>query len=150
MGFLRNFNLFNSEKARIFVPCKERISTKDYFRFTYVEAGIFPTQDVTAIFRKESTKESLYYILSYLNNHRIFAWLKNKGIIKGNIVEFSEKPISSIPFREINWSNEKEVQYHNEITTLTKTYILEKEDLILDKINEIFDKLLLINEHSKL
>ena len=148
--FLRKFNLFNSEKARIFVPCKERISNKDYFRFTYVEAGIFPTQDVTAIFRKESTKESLYYILSYLNNHRIFAWLKNKGIIKGNIVEFSEKPISSIPFREINWSNEKEVQYHNEITTLTKTYILEKEDLILDKINEIFDKLLLINEHSKL
>ncbi len=142
--FLRNFNLFNSEKQRIFVPCKERISNKDYFRFTYVEAGIFPTQDVTAIFKKESTKESLCYILSYLNNHRIFTWLKNKGIVKGNIVEFSEKPISSIPFREINWNNEKEVQYHNEITTLTKTYIIEKEDLFLDKINELFDKLLLI------
>lgn len=141
--FLRNFNLFNSKKPRIFVPCKERISNKDYFRFTYVEAGIFPTQDVTAIFKKESTKESLYYILSYLNNHRIFTWLKNKGIVKGNIVEFSEKPISSIPFREINWSNEKEVLYHNEITILSKTYIIEKEDLILDKINDLFDKLLL-------
>lgn len=141
--FLRNFKLFNSENPRIFVPCKERISNKDYFRFSFVEAGIFPTQDVTAIFKKESTKESLYYILSYLNNHRIFNWLKNKGIVKGNIVEFSEKPISSIPFREINWSNEKEVQYHNEITILTKTYLMEKEDLILDKINELFDKLLL-------
>jgi len=81
--------------------------------------------------------------LSYLNNHRIFTWLKNKGIVKGNIVEFSEKPISSIPFREINWSNEKEVLYHNEITILSKTYIIEKEDLILDKINDLFDKLLL-------
>ena len=92
---------------------------------------------------QRSTKESLYYILSYLNNHRIFTWLKNKGIVKGNIVEFSEKPISSIPFREINWSNEKEVLYHNEITILSKTYIIEKEDLILDKINDLFDKLLL-------
>ena len=81
--------------------------------------------------------------MSYLNNHRIFTWLKNKGIVKGNIVEFSEKPISSIPFREINWSNEKEVLYHNEITILSKTYIIEKEDLILDKINDLFDKLLL-------
>ena len=141
--FLRNYNLFKSAKPRIFVPCKERISNKDYFRFTYVEAGIFPTQDVTAIFKKESTKESLYYILSYLNNHRVFTWLKNKGIVKGNIVEFSEKPISSIPFREINWSDEKEVKYHNEISILTKIYITEKEDLILDKINELFDKLLL-------
>ena len=141
--FLRNFNLFDSEQPRIFVPCKERISNKNYFRFAYVEAGIFPTQDVTAIFKKESTKESLYYILSYLNNHRIFTWLKNKGIVKGNIVEFSEKPISSIPFREVDWNDEKEVQYHHEITTLTKTYILEKEDMILDKINELFDELLL-------
>ena len=31
------------------------------------------------------------------------------GIVKGNIVEFSEKPISSIPFRVIDWSNENEV-----------------------------------------
>ncbi len=140
--FLRNFNLFNSKNPRIFVPCKERISNKNYFRFTYVKAGIFPTQDVTAIFKKESTKENLYYILSYLNNHRVFTWLKNKGIVKGNIVEFSEKPISSIPFREINWNDKKEAQYHNEITTLTKSYILEKESLILDKISELFDKLL--------
>ncbi|MRJ09333.1 restriction endonuclease [Ornithobacterium rhinotracheale] len=142
--FLRNYNLFNSENPRIFVPSKERISNKDYFRFTYVEARIFPTQDVTAIFKKESTKESLYYILSFLNNHRVFTWLKNKGIVKGNVVEFSERPISTIPFREINWNDKKEVQYHNEITSLTKKYILEKEDLILDKINDIFDKLLLI------
>ena len=35
--FLRNYNLFKSAKPRIFVPCKERISNKDYFRFTYVE-----------------------------------------------------------------------------------------------------------------
>jgi len=140
--FLRNFNLFNSDYPRIFVPCKERISNKDYFRFTYVPSGIFPTQDVTAIFPKNSIKESIYYILAFLNNHRVFDWLKNKGIVKGNIVEFSEKPISSIPFRKINWTNKKDVLLHNEITNYTKQYLEKKEELILSKINDSLDKLL--------
>ena len=34
--FLRNFNLFSKADKRIFVPCKERISNKDYFRFALV------------------------------------------------------------------------------------------------------------------
>lgn len=140
--FLRNYNMFNSENPRIFVPCKERISNKDYFRFSYVSSGIFPTQDVTAIFPKSDTKESIYYILSFLNNHRVFDWLKNKGIVKGNIVEFSEKPISSIPFKKINWSDENEVTIHNKISSYTKRYLKEREDLILDKINDLIDKLL--------
>ncbi|MCB0516474.1 MAG: restriction endonuclease, partial [Bacteroidetes bacterium] len=142
--FLRNYSLFNTEEPRIFVPCKERISNKDYFRFSYVPKGIFPTQDVTAIFKKATTQESLYYILAFLNNYRVFIWLKNKGIVKGNIVEFSEKPISSIPFRKINWDNKKEVEYHDKITLLTKSYLEESEDLILEKINELFDKLLTV------
>lgn len=140
--FLRNFNLFNKDCPRIFVPCKERISNKDYFRFSFVPSGIFPTQDVTAIFPKEDAKESIYYILAFLNNHRVFDWLKNKGIVKGNIVEFSEKPISSIPFRKIDWSNNNEVRLHNEIVNFTKNYLETQEDLILDKINELLDKIL--------
>ncbi|MBC6426859.1 MAG: N-6 DNA methylase [Ekhidna sp.] len=140
--FLRNYNLFDSQEPRIFVPCKERISNKDYFRFSYVSQGIFPTQDVTAIFKKATTRESLFYLLAFLNNHRVFTWLKNKGIVKGNIVEFSEKPISIIPFRRINWDDEKEVEYHDRITLLSKSYVQGSEDLILEKINELFDKLL--------
>lgn len=140
--FLRNFNLFNKDCPRIFVPCKERISNKDYFRFSFVPSGIFPTQDVTAIFPKDDTKESIYYILTFLNNHRVFDWLKNKGIVKGNIVEFSEKPISSIPYRKIDWSNENEVKIHNRIVNLTQNYLETQGDLILDKMNDLLDKLL--------
>lgn len=140
--FLRNFNLFNKDCPRIFVPCKERISNKDYFRFSFVPSKIFPTQDVTALFPKEDTKESIYYILAFLNNHRIFDWLKNKGIVKGNIVEFSEKPISSIPFRKINWSDCNEVEIHNQIVYLTKSYLEKKEVLILEEINRLYDKIL--------
>lgn len=139
--FMRNYNLFKTEKPRIFVPCKERISNKDYFRFSYVESGIFPTQDVTAIFKKENVKESLYYILALLNNHRTFNWLKYNGVVKGNIVEFSEKPIASIPFRKIDWKNENEAKTHNKITELCKSYISNKNDDILNKLNQEIDKL---------
>ena len=91
--FPRSFRLFSQKEKRIFVPCKERISNKNYFRFALVESGIYPTQDVTAIFKKEKTKESIEYILCLLNNYRTFDWVTVNGIVKGNIIEFSEKPI---------------------------------------------------------
>jgi len=139
--FLRNFNLFKKEEKRIFVPCKERISNKDYFRFALVDMGVFPTQDVTAIFRKPNTKESIEYILAYLNNPIIFDWLKCNGIVKGNIVEFSEKPISSIPFRVIDWENKNEVELHNFISEQTESYLKNQDKSLLNLINQSFNKL---------
>ncbi len=141
--FLRNFKLFNKLEKRIFVPCKERISNKTYFRFALVDEGVFPTQDVTAIFRKTYTKESIEYILAYLNNPIIFDWLKCNGIVKGNIVEFSEKPIAIIPFRVIDWTNPKEVELHNKITEKTKIYINTKQADHLIEINQLFSELLI-------
>jgi len=139
--FPRSFNLFSRNEKRIFVPCKERISNKKYFRFAIAESGIYPTQDVTAIFKKETTKESLEYILCLLNNYRTFDWLKINGIVKGNIVEFSEKPITSIPFRTIDWTNNKEIELHNQITNLCQLLIETKEDNLIQKINNLIDKL---------
>jgi adenine-specific DNA-methyltransferase len=139
--FLRNFNLFNKEDKRIFVPCKERISNKNHFRFALVEAGVFPTQDVTAIFKKPNTKESISYILAYLNHSSIFDWLKCNGIVKGNIVEFSEKPIASIPFRAIDWTNEQEVELHHNITNATNLYLETKQENCLTEIKKLFNLL---------
>ena len=148
--FLRNLNLFSRPVKRIFVPCKERISNKDYFRFALVDKQVFPTQDVTAIFKKSTTNESIEYILSYLNNKVIFDWLKCNGIVKGNIVEFSEKPISSIPFRSIDWSKKSEVDIHNEITDLTQQYVTFKDKKLLKKINELFNILFFNNYECRL
>ncbi len=140
--FLRNFNLFSRKEKRIFVPCKERISNKNYFRFSLVDEGIYPTQDVTAIFRKPKTKESLEYIVAYLNSPSVFEWLKCNGIVKGNIVEFSEKPISGIPFKVINWNNKEEVALHNSITDLSKQYIETKDNNYLKEINYAINQLI--------
>ncbi len=140
--FLRNYNLFKTDKDRIFVPCKERISNKDYFRFAYAGKEYFPTQDVTAIFIKESTKESIFYLLSFLNNYRIFQWLLYNGIVKGSIVEFSERPIASIPFRKIDWKNKAEVELHDKIVDFTKKYITNHQESYLKEINNNLDILL--------
>jgi adenine-specific DNA-methyltransferase len=148
--FLRNIKLFSSKKERIFVPCKERISNKKYFRFAYADNNKFPTQDVTAIFKKDSTKESIFYILAFLNNHRVFQWLINNGIIKGSIVEFSERPIASIPFRKINWDDENERKNHDNIVKYTKQYITTQSSEYLNKINSIFDEILKQVNDSKL
>lgn len=139
--FLRNFNLFSRKEKRIFVPCKERISHKSHFRFALVDEGIFPTQDVTAIFKKNGSKESIEYILAYLNNPVVFEWLKSNGIVKGNIVEFSEKPIASIPFKLIDWKNTEEVLLHDTITGLTQKYLATKDKLILEQISKSFNNL---------
>lgn len=140
--FLRNYTLFSQKKPRILVPCKERISNKSYFRFSYAPQGVWPTQDVAALLPKEVVKENIYYILAFLNNHRVFHWLNYKGILKGGIVEFSEKPLSSIPFRKIDWNKEKEVAIHDKIALLSCNYIKHPQEKIREEIDLLFDDLL--------
>ncbi len=139
MGILRNFNLFTVIKKGYLCLVKKEF--RHYFRFAYAGTKLFPTQDVTAIFKKDDTKESIFYILAFLNNYRVFQWLIHNGIVKGNIVEFSERPIASIPFRKINWQNANEVKIHNNIVLLTKNYIENKIGTDLEKINKLFDEL---------
>lgn len=134
--FLRSFNLFRQKKERIFVPCKERISHKDHFRFSYVPDGVFPTQDVTAIFLKPGIEESIHYVLAVLNSKNVFEWLKYKGVVKGNIVEFSEKPLASIPIKRINWEDKRETELHGEITHRCKDYIAHPSKEKLSALNE--------------
>ena len=140
-AFPRNEKLFRREEKRIFIPCKERISTKNYFRFALAEQDIFPLQDVTGIFRRKDTKESIEYILAYLNNERVFEWLKFNGIVKGEIVEFSEAPIASIPFRPIDWNNVREVEIHNRITEATNSFITTHDEQYKIEIENNFNML---------
>lgn len=137
--FPRNQKLFERNEPRIFIPCKERISNKKYFRFCYAPPCYFPTQDVTALFKKDTCKESLEYILAYLNNERIFEWISLNGIIKGDIVEFSETPLANIPFRPINWDSKDEIEIHNLITEETNLYLNNGKNEHLSKINNYFN-----------
>lgn len=139
--FPRNQKLFERAEPRIFVPCKERISNKNHFRFCYAPAGCYPTQDVTAVFRNAHCKESLEYVLAYLNNERVFEWLKYNGIVKGAIVEFSESPIASIPYRPIDWRNAKETDIHQRISQEVRCYLSDSDESHLQVINTSFNEL---------
>ena len=107
--FLRNHNLFSSDRSRIFVPGKERISHKSFFRFAYIEPNIYPTQDVTGIVPKKNCRMDIYFILAILNSKEVFNWVKYNGIVKGRVVEFSEKPLSIIPIREANAEESQDI-----------------------------------------
>jgi len=135
--FPRSLALFSRPSSRIFVPCKERISHKKYFRFTFADAGLYPTQDVTGIILKPQVRESIFYILALLNSDIVFEWIRTKGIIKGNIIEFSEKPLASIPIRMIDWNNVDEVKIHDLTSDLCKQYILTKDASKLETLYSI-------------
>lgn len=140
--FLRNYNLFASDKDRIYVPCKERITKRNRFRFCYAEKFTYPTQDVSALFKKEDEGESLYYALALLNSKYVFNWLSYKGVRKGDIIEFSEKPVAAIPFRKIKFEDEEEVRLHDEISTLVKAYIENPEPELLKKVDNLIECLM--------
>ncbi len=139
--FPRNQKLFERKKPRIFVPCKERISNKNHFRFCYTSDNVYSTQDVTAIQKKDNVRESVEFILAYLNNARVFNWLGRNGVVKGAIVEFSEAPIASIPFRPINWKSAREVELHDKITTEVRDFLQSPSRLRMESINHHFDAL---------
>ncbi len=137
--FPRNLSLFQRLEKRILVPCKERISNKDHFRFVLAPCDYFPLQDVTGILLKPECRESIEYVTAYLNNQRVYEWLGFNGIVKGYIVEFSEAPIASIPYRPINWSSKEEVKLHDKICDAVKSFISSGDKKYIEEINNSFN-----------
>lgn len=74
----------------------------------------------------------------------MFEWLVLNGIVKGAIVEFSEAPIASIPFRPIKWNDEKEVNLHDKITDEVKKYLTTSSNSSINNISYLFN--ILFNE----
>lgn len=126
--FLRNKKLIENNLLKIIVPCKERIDVRGYVRFALIEGLYYATQDATVIVKKPEFKEDIKYILALLNSKAIFTWLKHKGLRRGGVLEFSERPLSIIPIRLINWDDEEEVCIYNKIIGLVDK-IIETKDI---------------------
>ena len=141
-SFPRNKKLFDSSSQRILVPCKDRISKRKTFRFCLADADIIPLQDVTGLLPKTQCKESIEYVLAYLNSPPVFQWLTLNGVVKGEVVEFSEAPLANIPYRTIKWDNPQEVEIHNDITFLLKDSLEKKTAIPLEQINKLITSLL--------
>lgn len=136
--FLRNFKLMRDAEIKICVPCKDRFDKRGYLRFAMCGKGVFATQDVTVLVKHNWIRESIEYITAFLNSREVFNWVRNKGLIRGGVAEFSEQPLKVIPFRFINWDSSLEREIHNKITKLVHQ-IHEKKTDDLGKINEVND-----------
>nr|WP_250544050.1 Eco57I restriction-modification methylase domain-containing protein [Canibacter zhuwentaonis] len=122
-AFRRSEKFLVSNTPKIFVPCKERMTNRRTARFALVDGGIVATQDVTALAPLDTTRESIEYILAYLSTIQVSEWIRVRGLMKGGIAEFSEKPLSDIPFRFIDWNDPIEVEFHNRITEEVSAYL---------------------------
>lgn len=120
-SFYRSSAFHRNTTQKGFVPGKERLTHKPYVRFSLAAGDVVATQDVTAFAPLPGTKESIAYIVGFLNLPAVSAWVRTFGLMKGGVAEFSEKPLSEIPFRAIDWSNAGEVEIHHKITELVNS-----------------------------
>ena len=143
-SFRRSQAFFLSEVRKGFVPCKERLTNRDRARFTMTPSWAVATQDVTGFAPKYGVPESIEYIVAYLNQPAVTSWIRRRGLMKGGIAEFSERPLSSLPFRKIDWQNDDEIQIHSQITNLMKELSsgASKSEVVEELIALQFAKLL--------
>jgi adenine-specific DNA-methyltransferase len=82
--------------------------------------------------------------VGFLNLPAVSAWVRAFGLMKGGVAEFSEKPLSEIPFRRINWENQSEVEVHERITNLIESAVNAGQPLevVEGKIFEEFANLM--------
>lgn len=138
-SFRRSEKFLTGSAPKIFVPCKERMTNKNHARFCLAPEGCTATQDVSAIAPLHATRESVYYMAAYLSLDEVSWWVRKRGLMKGGVAEFSERPIASIPFRPIDWSNPNEVQCHNDIVGLVQSSLGEPNvEVVLLKIRQLF------------
>ena len=139
--FPRSRHLFERPGSKIFIPCKERVTHKSYFRFALVGPGYYPTQDVTCLVPKKEVPESIHYILAFLNSKFVFNWLLHNGIVKGGVVEFSERPLASIPFRAIDFQSSKEKELHDQISECARRFAAVEAEVDQGEVDILFEEL---------
>jgi len=127
-SFLRNYSMMKAKREKIMVPCKERINKKQAVRFSYAHGDYFASQDVTVITMLPHVKESIKYVLGILNSKITYEWIEAMGLRRGGVAEFSERPLSEIPIKRIDWDNRHEVACHNKIVKQVETILNGNRD----------------------
>ena len=95
----RKPQIFDGEK--IVAPQRSHDNT-----FGYNDAPWYASSDVYFI-NPTDESVSLKYVLCLLNSKLYFAWLYHKGMRKGEMLEFSKKPLSEIPIKRISPDEQK-------------------------------------------
>ena len=119
-AFKRSESKHLDKRQKIFVPSKERMTNRKKPRFALVPINAIATQDVTALAVREGMSESIEYIVAYLLLDEVVDWITTRGLMKGGVAEFSERPLASIPIRTINWRDKNETKAHDAIVRMVQ------------------------------
>jgi adenine-specific DNA-methyltransferase len=119
------------------VPCKERITSRERLRFCVADPGIYPTQDVSAIRLHESVRESPAWIAAVLSSSAWFDWVSARGLMKGGVAEFSERPLSQLPVLLIDWSDDEDVAAHDEVV-----HMAEQGEVSMGHVDALIERML--------
>lgn len=115
-SFPRSETFHRNTQDKIFVPSKERLTTRRYPRFTLAPTGAAATQDVTALAPKRGVGESVEYFVAFLSLPAVGEWIRLRGLMKGGVAEFSEGPLARIPVRRIDFTSATEKRIHDTVT----------------------------------
>jgi len=136
---VRNYEAFkrNLNRGKIFVPGMDRAERS---RYSYTNGTYYGSGDVLMIAPKNGMRESLYYILAWLNSNVINKWYQIKGSKKGQRTQYTQAYVSKIPLRLIDWNNPVEVETHNKLvdicTDLVKNGVNPEKEAELDALIE--------------
>jgi adenine-specific DNA-methyltransferase len=119
-SFRRSEKMLTSNTTKGFIPCKERMTNKAEARFSIVKPGMVATQDMTAFIPLEGVKESIEYIVAFLTLPAVSDWIRLRGLMKGGVAEFSERPLGLTPFLPIDFSDSRQTELHDRITATAK------------------------------
>ena len=119
-SFRRSEAFFLDGSRKIFIPCKERITSKPLVRFSVSQDSTVATQDVTAFAPKGGVREDVDYLVAMLSIPEVTDWVRYRGLLKGGVAEFSERPLAALPVRVINWEIPREIEIHDTCVRIMK------------------------------
>ena len=134
-SFYRSEDFHRMRESKGVVPGKERLSSRDRVRFALAPADNIATQDVTVFRPLASTRESIEYIVGFLSLREVSDWIRAFGLMKGGVAEFSEKPLSEVPFFSISWEREDHVALHEKVSNAVRSEFTD----LATRIEEIED-----------
>lgn len=123
--------LFLNTKNEILCPYKAR---KNYFALNnnnYCGSG-----DIYAIKLNDDQHYNIHYILSVLNSKIIQYYYFFYGKRKGNLFEFYTEPLSDIPIKKIDQTNQMEKNYYKSLIEISE-HLTESNDVNSDLLENI-------------
>ena len=94
----RDKSIFES-KSKVLVPYRSKSNN-----FAFSEEPVFSSRDVFYLTPKSSEKTIVKNTLLILNSRLCLFWLKHKGKVKGDTLELYATPLSEIPIKVFNKS----------------------------------------------